>query len=589
MLHRLRSTSQFAHLSLCALLGLSSALTSSVALGQAAFYDITQKSAPVAVTTAHPLATEAALKMLQQGGSAVDAAIAAQLMLGLVESQSSGLGGGSFLLHWDARQQSLSSFDGLAAAPQKVTASLTTDVDGSRLPYADVGRGGRSAGVPGTLPLLAQVHAKFGKRPWSSLFTPAIEAAANGFPMPAYMHQILSAPTAAKDHPELLNLYFDENQKVKPVGSLITNPIYVKTLQKIAAQGPSAIWSEGAGAEFIAATQKGFKPSLMVEDDLKNYKVQERAPLCGPYLQYKVCVMAPPSFGGVVVLQVLQMLEAKMGKSVDFNNPEFAHAFAEAGKLAQVDRHQYVADPAFFKVPSAALVNPDYVKQRAALIKDQTLPSYTAGQPLQLSALPSASHLAQVSVAPSSDATSQLAVVDTEGNAVSMTTTNNLNFGSRILVQGYVLNNAMTNFTTAPKPGEMAPNRMEPGKRPVTSMAPTMVFDEKGQLVSLGGSAGGGQIVDYVSANLMRMLANQLSPYEALSQGHISTAVQDRVQLEKSSPAANLAEPLRAKGQKVEVVNLNSGMGFLKRTVDGWTGAADPRRDGAAWGFNPKP
>jgi gamma-glutamyltranspeptidase/glutathione hydrolase len=257
--------------------------------------------------------------------------------------------------------------------------------------------------------------------------------------------------------------------------------------------------------------------------------------------------------------------------------------------LAQVDRHQYVADPAFLEVPSAALVNPDYVKQRAALIKDQTLLSYTAGQPLQLSALPSASHLAQVSVAPSSDATSQLAVVDTEGNAVSMTTTNNLNFGSRIWVQGYVLNNAMTNFTTAPKPGEMAPNRMEPGKRPVTSMAPTMVFDEKGQLVSLGGSAGGGQIVDYVSANLMRMLANQLSPYEALSQGHISTAVQDRVQLEKSSPAANLAEPLRAKGQKVEVVNLNSGMGFLKRTVDGWIGAADPRRDGAAWGFNPKP
>jgi gamma-glutamyltranspeptidase/glutathione hydrolase len=564
-------------------------VASSGAHGQSTYVDITQKSAPVAATTAHPLATEAALKMLQQGGSAVDAAIAAQLMLGLVESQSSGLGGGSFLMHWDARQKSLTSFDGLAAAPQKVTASLTTDVDGSRLPYAAMGRGGRSAGVPGTLPLLAQVHAKFGKLPWHVLFAPAIDAAANGFPMPAYMHQILSAPTAAQDHPELLALYFDETQKVRPVGSKIVNPVYAQTLRKIAAQGPSAIWTEGAGAEFVAATQRGFRPSLITEDDLKNYKVEQRQPLCAPYLQYKVCVMAPPSFGGVVVLQVLQMLEARWGNRVDFSQPDFAHTFAEAGKLAQVDRHQYVADPGFFKVPAEALVKADYLKQRAALIQNETLSSYKAGQPLTLSALPAPLETAQVAVAPSSDATSQLAVVDADGNAVTMTTTNNLNFGSRILVQGYILNNAMTNFTTSPKPGEIAPNKMEPGKRPVTSMAPTMVFDEKGELMTLGGSAGGGQIVDYVSANLMRMLANQMTPYQALSQGHISTAVADRVQLEKSSTAAQLEEALKAKGQKVEVINMNSGMGFLKRTDTGWTGAADPRRDGAAWGFSPKP
>ena len=557
--------------------------------GQPTYVDLTQKSAPVAATTAHPLATDAALKMLQQGGSAVDAAIAAQLMLGLVESQSSGLGGGGFLMHWDARQKSLTSFDGLATAPQKVTASLVTDVDGSRLPYSAMGRGGRSAGVPGTLPLLAQVHAKFGKLPWHVLFAPAMDAAANGFPMPAYMHQILSAPTAAQDHPEMLDLYFDETQKVKPIGSKIVNPVYAQTLKKIAAQGPSAIWTEGAGAEFVAATQRGFRPSLMTEDDLKNYKVEQRQPLCAPYLQYKVCVMAPPSFGGVVVLQVLQILEAKWGNRVDFSQPDFAHTFAEAGKLAQVDRHQYVADPAFFKVPAEALVKADYLKQRAALIQNQTLPSYKAGQPLTLSAQPSPLETAQVTVAPSSDATTQLAVVDADGNAVTMTTTNNLNFGSRILVQGYILNNAMTNFTTSPKPGEIAPNKMEPGKRPVTSMAPTMVFDEKGELMTLGGSAGGGQIVDYVSANLMRMLANQMTPYQALSQGHISTAVADRVQLEKSSTAAQLEEALKAKGQKVEVVNMNSGMGFLKRSDSGWTGAADPRRNGAAWGFSPKP
>jgi gamma-glutamyltranspeptidase/glutathione hydrolase len=564
-------------------------LFGSAAFAQSPFFEITQKPAQMAVTTAHPMATEAALKMLQQGGSAIDAAIAAQLMLGLVESQSSGLGGGAFLMHWDAAQKSLTSLDGLAISPQKTTASLTTDVDGSQLPYDSMSRGGRSAGVPGTLPLLAKAHAKFGKLAWATLFAPAIEAASKGFPMPVYMHQILSAPDAAKDHPDMLALYFDAAQKVKPVGTLIANPDYAKTLERIALKGPSAIWADGASTEFLAAAQKGFKPSLMTEEDLKNYQVEEREPLCGPYLRYSVCVMAPPSFGGVVVLQVLQMLAEKSSLGTDFNQPEFAHAFAEAGKLAQVDRRRYVGDPAFFNVPAKALVNPAYVKQRAALIQSNTLPRYGSGQPEIMLAESPSQTLAQSTAAPSADATSQLAVVDAQGNAVSMSTTNNLNFGSRILVQGYVLNNAMTNFITSPKPGEVAPNKMEPRKRPISSMVPTMVFDEAGQLVTLGGSAGGGQIVDYVAANLIRMLANQLSPFEALAQGHISTAIPNRVQLEKGTSAAQLAEALQAKGQKVEVVPMNSGMGFLKRNGNGWIGSADPRRDGVAWGFNPKP
>ena len=576
-----------AHLRLGQRLYLTFSLLGTAAFAQSPFFEITQKPAQVAVTTAHPMATEAALKMLQQGGSAIDAAIAAQLMLGLVESQSSGLGGGAFLMHWDAAQKSLTSLDGLAISPQKTTASLTTDVDGSQLPYELIGRGGRSVGVPGTLPLLAKAHAKFGKLAWATLFAPAIEAAIKGFPMPAYMHQILSTPDAAKDHPDMLALYFDAAQKVKPVGTLIANPDYAKTLQRIALKGPSAIWADGASTEFLAAAQKGYKPSLMTEEDLKNYQVEEREPLCGPYLRYSVCVMAPPSFGGVMVLQVLQMLAQKSNLGTDLNQPEFAHAFAEAGKLAQVDRRRYVADPAFFKVPSKALVNPAYVKKRAALIQSNTLPSYAAGQPESMLAESSGQALAEATAAPSADATSQLAVVDAQGNAVSMSTTNNLNFGSRILVQGYVLNNAMTNFTTSPKPGEVAPNKMEPRKRPATSMVPTMVFNEAGQLVMLGGSAGGGQIVDYVSANLIRMLANQLSPFEALAQGHISTAISNRVQLEKGTSAAKLAEALEAKGQKVEVVTMNSGMGFLKRTGNAWIGSADPRRDGVALGFNP--
>ncbi|MEN9995840.1 MAG: Gamma-glutamyltranspeptidase precursor [Pseudomonadota bacterium] len=580
---------QTLHVQIGLCIGLALASLSSAA--QVAYLDLTQNSASVAVTTAHPWATEAALKMLKQGGSATDAAIAAQLMLGLVEPQSSGLGGGSFFMHWHAGQKALTSFDGLAAAPQKVTESLTTDVDGSKLPAAQMARGGRSAGVPGTLPLLVKVHAQFGKLPWAHLFAPAIEAASKGFPMPAYMHQILAAPGSAEAHPDLLHLYFDDSQKVKAIGSPIVNLDYAQILQKIASQGPSAVWTGEQGASFMASLQKGYKPSLIALDDLRNYKVEERQALCGPYLLYKVCVMAPPSFGGVVVLQMLQMMEAKTANTAKFNQPEFAHIYAEAGKLAQSDRQRYVADPGYFQVPAKTLVANNYLRQRAQLIQEQTLPAYSAGQPLVASqaARPSNLRLDLTPAAPSSDATSQLAVVDAAGNAVSMTTTNNLNFGSRLLTQGYILNNAMTNFASNPKPGEVSPNKMEPGKRPVTSMAPTMVFDDKGQLITVGGSAGGGQIVDYVSANLIRMLALDQTPVEALSQGHISTAIPQRVQLEKGTAAAQLAEPLQAKGHKVEVVPMNSGMGFLKRSANGWIGAADPRRDGAAWGFNPTP
>lgn len=554
---------------------------------QEAYIDLTKGTAKVAVTTAHPLATEAALKILKQGGSAADAVIAAQLMLGLVEPQSSGLGGGSFLMHWKANEQTLTSFDGLAVAPQKVTESLTTDIDGLQLPYAQVSRGGRSAGVPGTLPLLAKVHQRFGKLPWSSLFQPSLEVARNGFPMPPYMHQLLATPVAAREHPELLKLYFDENQKVKPIGTLIHNSVYAQTLQKIADQGPSAVWTDAQGVDFMASIQKGDKPSWMTLEDLKRYTVEERQTLCGPYLTYKVCVMAPPSFGGVVVLQMLQMIEAKSGDNANFQEPTFVHAFAEAGKLAQSDRQKYVADPSYVQVPDKSLVSNHYLQQRAQLIQTQTLSAYPAGT--HVAPFAAANSSSVTPAAPSSDATSQLVVVDSEGNAVSMTTTNNLNFGSRLMTQGYILNNAMTNFASKPKSGEISPNKMEPGKRPVTSMTPTMVFDDKGQLVTLGGSAGGGQIVDYIAANLIRMLALNQTPAEALSKGHMSTAIPMRLQLEKGTAAADMAEALKAKGHQVEVVPMNSGMGFLKRSGNGWIGAADPRRDGVAWGFNPTP
>ena len=265
-------------------------------------------------------------------------------------------------MNWDQSQKKLTSFDGLSAAPAKVTPALTVDVDGSVLKSDDVQRGGRSVGVPGTLAVLKMVHEKYGKLAWRNLFAPAIELAVRGFPIPKYMHTNLSAPTAAADHPDMLPLYFGADGKVKPIGTLIQNPAYAATLKRIAASGAEGLRTEGAGASLIAATQRGFRPSLMTEVDLAAYRAEVREPLCAPFLAYSVCAMAPPSFGGVVVLQVLQMLEARAlptdgARRFDFDNAAFTHYYAEAGRLAQADRLHYVGDPGFVRVSRDALVN----------------------------------------------------------------------------------------------------------------------------------------------------------------------------------------------------------------------------------------
>lgn len=543
--------------------------------------------AAAAATTAHPLATRTALAMLEAGGAPIDAAIAAQMVLGLVEPQSSGIGGGSLILHWDAQRAALTSFDGLAAAPMKVTAALTIDTDGRVLKSDDMQRGGRTVGVPGTLAVLKQVHERYGKLPWSALFVPATELAESGFPMPRYMHGILNTPTAAADHPEMRPYFFGADGKVLAVGTIIKNPAYAATLRRIAARGPAGLWEEGGGADFIAASQRGFRPSLMNTADLESYRAEPRDPICAPFLAYSVCMMAPPSFGGVVVLQVLQMLEtrATTGDSANrfnFDDAEFVHYFAEAGRLAQTDRLHYVGDPAFTRVPTGTLVDRAYVQERARQITPSRMMRDPVPGVVEKKAAAISHELA--ASAETADATSQIAIVDRDGNALSMTTTINLNFGSRLMVNGFVLNNAMTNFTGPPRPGQVAPNRMEAGKRPVTSMAPTIVFDQSGKPVVIGGSAGGGQIVDYISASLIEMLANGRTPAQALARGHVSTAIRGKLQLEKDTSAASQAEALRAKGHDVDVVPMISGLGFLMRQGEGWIGAADPRRDGVSAG-----
>ncbi len=519
------------------------------------------------------------MSTLARGGLAVDAAVAAQMVLGLVEPQSSGIGGGSLAMYWDAATGTLSSWDGLAAAPARTTAGLTIDTDASVLPEATTRRGGRSVGVPGTLALFEELHRRHGRLPWASLFEPAIALAEQGFAMPPYLHEVLSNAPAESLNATVRALYLDAQGRPWAVGTLVRNPAYAETLRQVAALGPRAWLAAGAARRLVAAAQEGGRPSLMTEADLLAYRALPREPLCQPFQSTRVCMMGPASFGGVAVLQMLAMAPlpgtSPLGRPL--SDPDVAHRFVEAGRLAQADRIRDLGDPAFTAVPLSELLEPSYLQSRAALIQAQR-----AMTDVRAGVLSKPQAMAPEPVAEVADATSQIAIVDAAGNALSITTTINLNFGAWLMVDGYVLNNAMTNFSSAPSPGQTKANQMAPGKRPVTSMAPTIVFDAERRPVVVGGSAGGGQIVDYIAASLMELLANGKTPAEALASGHLSTAVAGVVQLEKGTHAERLAPSLQAKGHKVQVTEMKSGLAFLQRRGHTWLGAADPRRDGSA-------
>jgi len=519
------------------------------------------------VVTAHPLATRAALAMLDRGGSPVDAAIAAQMVLGLVEPQSSGIGGGTIALYWDAGSHKLTSFDGLATAPSQVTAALDVDFDGLPLDRQASLRGGRAVGVPGTLAMLRLAHARFGRLSWRELFAPAIDLAQHGFPLAPYLHEVAARETIARGNADMRRLYFSADGTPLAPATQLHNREYARTLRNIADDGAERWLADGGAAAFVAAAQGGYRPSLLVDRDLLDYRAVEREPLCGAFIVYTVCTMAPPSHGGLIVLQILQMADARANGRFDFADPSFVHVFAEASKIGQADRRSYVGDPAFVNVPVSELASAGYARRRAGEI-GETAHDWLAPPPRGLSS--------------AEEMTSQIAIADRDGNLLSATTTINLNFGAGLMADGYVLNDAMNLFAAAPRAAEYVPNRMEPRKRPTTGMAPTIVFDRDGNVVAAGGSAGGGPIPDYVAASLIEMLANGRSPAYALTAGHVTSATRGKLQLEKGTPIAALIPALRAKGHDVEEVRLLSGLGFIKRERGGWIGAADPRRDGTA-------
>ncbi len=529
------------------------------------------------VVTANPLASQAGQQMLAAGGSAVDAAIAVQLMLSLVEPQSSGIGGGLFMLHYDAAKKQLQTIDGRETAPAAADPNWFMQ-QGKPQPWSQAYVGGKAVGSPGVIKALALAHQKWGKLPWAQLFQPAIAQAEQGFlvsPRLAKLLQIYQDGSLAKSAAG--KAYFYPAGQPLVAGQLLKNPAYAAILRKIAAEGTAGFYQgENAQAIVQAVNQAAVNPGQLTPQDLDHYQPVLREPICLPYRQYQVCGMAPPSSGSLAVLQMLGILQHFELASFKPQSVPALHLFAQASRLAFADRDRYVADPAFSPVPVAGLLAANYLTQRAALI-DVKRDSNKVAAGLPEGAAPLASGKA-VEFAN----TTHYSIVDSQGNAVSLTSSIENAFGSGLLVNGYLLNNQMTDFALDPMlDGLAVANRVEALKRPRSSMAPMMVFSADGQLQMLAGSPGGSRIINFVAQALVGMIDWQLDPQQAADLAKI-THRNDHLALEAGTELAGLAPKFRDLGYQVKIVDLNSGLHLIKRTANGWLGGADPRREGKA-------
>ncbi|GAA3922064.1 gamma-glutamyltransferase [Litoribacillus peritrichatus] len=532
------------------------------------------------VSAANPYAVEAGYRVLKEGGSAVDAAIAVQMVLTLVEPQSSGIGGGAFMLHWDAGKNKITSWDGRETAPAAATGDLFVGDDGKLMSWWDALAGGRSVGAPGVIAALYMAHQQQGKLPWNSLFKEAIELSEKGFIVSERLHQLIAKKTnPSLGHYAAANEYFFPGGKPLETGSLRKNPDLANTFKLIAEKGPKAFY-EGAIAKDIVSAVQGAKdnPGLLTETDLKAYQAKERIPVCAPYRQYTVCGMEPPTSGGITVLQILSLLEPFKVHTLAPMSQEFVHLFTQATRLAFADRDLYIADSDFVDVPVNALLDQQYLQQRSKLIDGtKDMGSAKAGNLPGALAFSEGDTLAQPS-------TSHISIVDAQGNAVSMTTSIEMAFGSTLMVRGFLLNNQLTDFSfQKEKAGKPVANRVEGKKRPRSSMAPMMVFDERNKLKVVLGSPGGSRIINYVAKALIGVLDWNLNIQKAIDLPNISNRNGD-TDLELGTEATSLKTALEAKGHTVKVRELNSGLHGIVITEGGLQGGADSRREGIVLG-----
>jgi gamma-glutamyltranspeptidase/glutathione hydrolase len=532
------------------------------------------------VAAAHPLAVEAGLKMLDAGGSAVDAMIATQLVLNLVEPHASGLGGGAFLLFFDARRQAVRAYDGRETAPQKVTPEHFLKADGKPMAFREAVVGGRAVGVPGLPRLLELAHRRHGKLAWRALFQPAIELAENGFPLSPRVHALLERDFGLARHPAAKAYFFDEDATPKAAGTILKNPEFAATLHAIAARGADAFYSGEIARDIVAAVREHpFNPGVLTEQDLAGYRVREVEPLCGTHRGFRVCGMPPSSSGGVAVLQMLGILSRLDIANVRPGSGAAIHLFSEAGRLAFADRDRYLADDRFVRVPIRGLLDPAYLAARAQLIRpEKSLGKARAGTPQGVETAYAAD------TADEAAGTSHIAIVDADGSAVSMTTTIEYFFGSRVMVRGFLLNNQLTDFSFAPtEGGARVANAVEPGKRPRSSMAPTLVFDGTGKLHMAVGSPGGSLIINYVAKVLVAMLDWKMDLQSAIDLPNFGSR-NGPTEIEKGTEHEKLAATLKAMGHDVRAIDMTSGIHGIVRTKGGWLGGADPRREGIAKG-----
>lgn len=531
------------------------------------------------VSTANPLATMAARDIILKGGSAVDALIAAQMVLTLAEPQSSGLGGGAFLLTYDGASGTVASYDGRETAPASATPHLFEHPDGSEMDWLEAAEGGIAVGVPGVLRMLEMVHGEQGRLPWAELFAPAIALAENGFILSPRLHEVLGWVEGPERFPAFHEQFFTLGGERKPVGTRLTNTRLAATFAAIAEHGAETFYTGPIAAEIVTAVNDAaVNPGAMTLDDLAGYQAVQREPVCTPYRTWTVCGMGPPSSGGVAVAQILAVLERFDMAALTPASLEAVHLVAEAERLAYADRDLFLADSDFVAVPVDALLDPDYLARRSLLIDPEASmgiaePGLAAGD---RAAMDDSTNLGF--------STSHISIVDMEGNAVSMTTSIERGFGSRLMAGGFMLNNELTDFSfVAEVDGMAVANRVEAGKRPRSSMAPTLVLDQNGTLVMAIGTVGGSRIICYVAKTLIARLDWGLDIQAAIELPHFLNR-NGATELEDGTALVDLVPALEAMGHEVNLSTMDTGLAGFYIGGGTITGGADPRREGTALG-----
>jgi gamma-glutamyltranspeptidase/glutathione hydrolase len=539
------------------------------------------ESSEFMVAAANPHAVEAGIAILEAGGSAVDAAVAVQAVLGLVEPQSSGIGGGAFMLYFDAASGEIESFDGRETAPAAATPALFLTGTGAKMKFWDAVVGGRSVGVPGAMRMLELAHSKHGKLPWARLFESAIRLAEKGFAVSPRLKEMIAGDKHLQRYPSTAAYFHTAAGEPLPVGHILKNPEYAATLRAVAEGGADAFY-KGAIARDIVAALRGAadNPGLLDEADLAGYEAKVRPPVCVTYRAHKVCGMGPPSSGGLTVGMILGILQNFDMSGLAHGSVETEHLFIEAARLAYADRGLYMADSDFVSVPVAGLLDPGYLARRAALIDGgQTMGKAAAGTPPEKKTERRAPDNAL-----EIPSTSHFSIVDAAGSAVSMTTSIESAFGSRLMVRGFLLNNQLTDFSFRPEEdGKPVANRVEPGKRPRSSMAPTIVLGPDGALRLVTGSPGGSRIINYSARSVMAVLDWKMDPQAAVSRPHVISR-NGTVDLEDATEAQELKAALEARGHEVTVRDLTSGLHAILTQDGKLYGGADPRREGVVAG-----